>query len=209
MKLIDFKRKTIVFPVLFILCLTTLWNINISKTHYCLTPWKSLGSPPAKAVRLLRVDLPGVYQSKKIQPIIYVYSEDRKIYSCCSSPSVSQWGPGEYSYYAFSDYERDRKIMCARQIKQKWQLGEEEFLDAKDFIAQGECTPYNSDKLAIYQIKQDGTVWRKYVNEENIKNFRERLSFYISLLMLLYILKPIRYFRSIDPLALRPDYDAQ
>lgn len=203
------KSKIILIPAIFILWLTLLWSINIRRIYYELTPWKNLGSPPAKALVLLRVDFSYSYPFEQNQPIIYVYAEDRKTYNCCFSSIANHWGTGEHSLYAFSDYEKDDKVACAEQLKQEWQLKDEEFSGAKDSIVQGECVTYGSDKLALVQIKQDGTVWEKYINEGKIQYLREEISFYTGLLLFLYILRPTRFFKNIDLLALTPDYNAK
>lgn len=192
-----------------VLCLVILWSVNIYELWWDhLTPWENLGSPPGtKALIILDLYFPRspYFESgKALAPGIQVYASDRRIYPL---DSHSQWWPGEYTN-RFGAFEKDM-VTCARLLEQEWNIETQNLPEARSTIIRGECSAYQSTQYVIYQVRQDGTIWRRYLNAEIPDNFRRNTTFYTGLTLLVVLAIWIGRVRKIDPIAIRPDYEAK
>ena len=177
-------RGTLIPLFMLIIALILIWNINIYKAWWIyFTPWEKFGTPSAKAEEILRIEFPTFYDEKFPRPRVYVSAEDNGIYHL---NGLSQWSPGEFTYFDLSDYHEEEKFQCARTIEQEWKLNEERLRDAKNALIQGECAKHISHQYAIYQIKRDGSLWGKYINVEIPDKFRKDFSVYVSLAIIYF-----------------------
>ena len=199
-----------------VLCLVLLWNTNIYKIWYDNTPWKSLGSPPSKAVKIFDVDFQySPYNSKQLEqsPEIEVYAKNFLIYSMNWK---GQWDSGRYPNYLEFDRLRETnlrssEIQCITKIQMSWQINEEQDQNASLIDMRGSCAHYSfdSDRYVVFKIMQNGDIWEKYVNGEIPRNFRKWTTFYLCLFLILSAPIWTRLFIDFDFLKLKPDYDAK
>ncbi len=200
------KGKSI-FLIILILGMISLWRINIYQVWYFFTPWENLGIPHSKVIQILRVDFPSGYFGilEDAQPTIYVSTANRRIYSLIYPYS---WYPEGHSYYAVSDNKKEEKMACALKLGREWGIEMNERQNKLDVITMGECSTQGMYQYAAYKINQDGSVWRKYINEERPKNFRLTVSFYLCSTIIFYLLVWAGIFRKRDILVLHPDVRA-
>ncbi len=200
-----------------IICLIVLWNVNIYKPWYDRTLWKNLGSPPSRSLHVRYVRFPGTYVHTpgayfptyfgEPEPTVDVETLDGRVYS---SDLEGQWSQAEYAYAPVYPTGKVHKWDCAKRIEKEWGLKEEEFPHATNVFVQGKCSQGSSYQYAIYQIRENGDIWGKYINGEDPEYFLLNFTYYTFLVIVaLYVFtSPVRY-ENAKRLELKPDFEAK
>ena len=192
--------------IVLILCLFLIWNVNVYKVWWeKFTPWEDLGSPPSGGLKISQLLFP-IGFSTEHKPDILVLTRGGTYY-CCFQDTKTGW-VREYASYTFMDNRKQERIVCAARIEQEWDIEEENLQSVKDVFAQGICSP-DGYKYAIYQIKQDGSVWGRYINGERPETYRIGLTLLTCLLIIFYALAWKGVFKRVDLLAPKPDDEAK
>lgn len=158
-----------------ILCLVSLRTVNIYQIWYYLTPWENLGTPPMPAERIMEIKLPEPGGDQSI--IVYVKGPNRNYFGCCSLTAEEGWTPSDKPYYEFYGSPNLELGFCAELIRDEWDI-QDDFSDAKKSLEAGQCHP--SFLYSAFQIRQDGNVRRKIIDEKIPGAFKQ-FSFEVAL----------------------------
>jgi hypothetical protein len=174
------KGKLILLLIL-TLCMVGLRTVNIHQVWYYLTPWKNLGRPPVEAQKIAQVNLP--VEGDVPQAAVYIKAAPREFYGCCNLTEAGGWAPADKPFYKFYGSVDAKTVACTERIKFEWGIPSS-IQNAKDT---GRCYPH---EYAVYQLKQDGSVWGKTVREEGprqLKSIAFEVIFFILLLYLVFL----------------------
>ncbi len=151
------------------LCMVGLRTVNIHQVWYYLTPWENLGSPPEPAERITRIDLPG--ENGSLDEFVYVKVSTGDFLGCCglAKDANNGWVKLDRPYTDFYDIADSEENACIERIETEWGF-REDLQGAKNHGDAGQCFPHI---YAVYQIKQDGSVWKKIIGEDKPRSFKE------------------------------------
>jgi hypothetical protein len=162
------KEKLILLLIL-TLCMVSLRTVNIHQVWYYLTPWEDLGAPPETVQRITRIDLPG--ENGSIDEFVYVKVSTGDFFGCCglAKDTSNGWIKLDRPYADFYDIADSEENVCIERIEAEWGF-REDLPNTKNNGDAGQCFPH---MYAVYQIKQDGSVWKKFGSEDKPKLFKE------------------------------------
>lgn len=192
-----------------LLGLAILWSVNVYKVWYDNTPWVKIASPPSKVTKIHYVSFP--YTTNGL-PEIEAYAEDRKVYHL---NGMGKWNSGHYPDYLELSHFKGNNIspqesVCVTKIRNEWQLDDEQDQNAYLIYTRGSCPFYANMnyKYVVYKFMNDGTVFGKYLTDEEPNEFRQWATFLLCLF--LGVSSPIWIYLFVDFgfLKLKPDHRA-
>lgn len=152
--------------LVFLVYLVGIRYVNIYRVWYTLTPWQNLGAPPKEPTKIMEIKLPEIGTKQPF--IIYIKGQGRDFFGCCSLTDEKGWAPSDKPYYEFYGSVNPEPSSCAALIRAEWGI-DENLQGITQSLDAGRCYPYF--QYAIYQIKQNGTVQGKILDERNINAF--------------------------------------
>ncbi|MFZ5877840.1 MAG: hypothetical protein ACOY0R_00570 [Chloroflexota bacterium] len=163
------NKGKLTFLLSLVLCLVGLRTVNIHQVWYYLTPWQDLGAPPKPAERITRIDLPG--EDGSLDEFVYVKVSTGDFFGCCglAKDASNGWVKLDRPYTGFYDIADAEENACIERIEVEWGF-REDLQGAKNHGDAGQCFPHT---YAVYQIKQDGSIWKKLVSEDKPRLFKE------------------------------------
>lgn len=177
-----------------VLCLITLWNINIYKIWWeYFTPWEYYGSPSENPiVKIGEIDFPygpspdstphyfsnSRYPTNLVsasRPDVYVYSRDD--YQSYVLTSQGSWHAVQFARNPplsnFALIKNQQK--CGDELTSEWKLPEEHFPNASSVDARGFCFS-DRQQYVVYRIDQNGDIWEKYMHKDDPERLRDQIT---------------------------------
>jgi hypothetical protein len=171
-------------------------TVNEYQLLLSITPWKSYGTPPEQAQKIVGVDLiPGLDYHWKSR--VYVETADGNEYRCCGWPGPEGWVERYEPLSNYYTYKFVSNKYCTEWLQDQWDINDD-YRIAIDSANFSSCAP---DIYVSYYIGCDGTVWGKMLDEHSdyfkhsmlVVRFLKGLSFFIIFLLFLTLFKKEGY----------------